>query len=37
MAVLVLLWFAALLAATVAAGRALSPPSVRHLSHTLPR
>ena len=31
MALLVLLWFAALSAATVAVGRALAPPSVRHL------
>ena len=29
----VVLWFAALLAATVAVGRALAPPSVRHLAH----
>ena len=31
MTLLVALWFAALLAATVAVGRALAPPSVRHL------
>gem|GEM_PF-4301475 len=31
MTLLVALWFAALLTATVAVGRALAPPSVRHL------
>ena len=37
MTLLVLLWFAALSVATVAVGRALAPPSVRLLGHTLPR
>jgi hypothetical protein len=37
MTVLVALWFAALAAATVAVGRALAPPAVRHLGHARPR
>ena len=37
MTLLVLLWFAALVVAIAAVGRALAPPSVRHLAHTLPR
>ena len=37
MALLAVLWFAALSVATVAVGRALAPPSVRHLGHTPPR
>ena len=34
MALVVVLWFVALSAATVAVGRALAPPSVRHLGHS---
>ena len=37
MTLLVVLWFAPLSASIVAVGRALAPPSVRHLGHTLSR
>ena len=37
MTLLVVLWFATLSASIVAVGRALAPPSVRHLGHTLSR
>ncbi|MEM1043591.1 MAG: hypothetical protein AAGI91_13290 [Bacteroidota bacterium] len=35
MTALVVLWFAALAAATVAVGRSLAPPRVRHLGRSL--